>query len=183
MSFYGETISTFSYIYKLLCVSGAYTTTRTDNNGSCLMFWDRHLKRLANSARILLNTKPQLFFNSKHDVSSLSRPTLPPSLMWEPMITSLVNDSMNKALPVALKDRENGEELAVTVLVSGDSKKLSGIDNVSGESVCRAFDVHVHFSGYVPFVFGAQRNGARLAVVGCGRDVAEAKYSDWVRLV
>jgi hypothetical protein len=30
-------------------------------------------------------------------------------------------------------------------------------------------------------VFGVKGNGARVAVVGPGRDIAEAKYSDWVR--
>ncbi|GKE92897.1 RNA-directed DNA polymerase, eukaryota, partial [Tanacetum coccineum] len=31
-----------------------------------------------------------------------------------------------------------------------------------------------------PFAFGVRKNGAHLTVVGHGRDVANAKYSDWV---
>lgn len=98
------------------------------------------------------------------------------------MIKSLVNDSMNEALPIALKERRDGEELAVTVLVSGDYGQLSGIENMGSDDFLGVFDVSVHFSGYVPFVFGVEGTGARLALVGRGRDVAEAKYSDWVRL-
>lgn len=98
------------------------------------------------------------------------------------MIKSLVNDSMNEGLPIALKGGRDGEELAVTVLVSGDYGKLSGIENMGSEDFLGVFDVHLHFSGYVPFVFGVEGTGARLALVGRGRDVAEAKYSDWVRL-
>lgn len=166
--------------------AGAYTTTRTHNNGSCLMFWERHVQRLANSVRILCNSKPQLLFNSDSVVIPSSLCNLISSRsVWESMVKSLVNDSLDKALPVALKDRRDGEELAVTVLVEGDAQKLSGIqDGVGcGSSVNGIFDVYAHFSRYVPLAFGVHGGGARLAVVGRGRDVAEAKYSDWVRLV
>ncbi|TXG49615.1 hypothetical protein EZV62_025490 [Acer yangbiense] len=159
---------------------GAYTTTRTHNNSSCLMFWERHLQRLANSARILFDSNPQLLFKSADVIPSLLAPVS--SSMWDSMIKSLVDDSLNKALPVVLKERRDGEELAVTVLVEGDFQKLSGIEDVSGSSIGGVFDVYAHFSGYTPFVFGVRGNGVRLAVVGRGRDVAEAKYSDWVRL-
>ncbi|KAL5733400.1 hypothetical protein ACOSQ2_033092 [Xanthoceras sorbifolium] len=160
---------------------GAYTTTRTHNNGSCVMFWERHVQRLANSARILFDSNPQLLFKSTDVIPSLLKP-ISSSSMWESMIKSLVDGSLNKALPVALKERRDGEELAVTLLVEGDFQKLSGFEDVSGLSICGVFDVYAHFSGYVPFAFGVHGNGARLAVVGPGRDVAEAKYSDWVRL-
>lgn len=123
-------------------------------------------------------------FKSTQERASLLKPTLSLSpSMWELMIKSLVNDSMNEVLPTALKERRDGEELAVTVLVSGDIGKLSGIVDVGSENIWRSFNVYVHFSGYVPSVFGVRGNGARLAVVGRGRNVAEAKYSDWVRLV
>lgn len=165
---------------------GAYTTTRTHNNGSCLLFWERHLRRLASSARILYNSSPNLLFKSPtpSGLEPIRTPSSSSSLsMWESMIKSLVNDSMNEALPIALKQRRDGEELAVTVLVSGDYGKLSGIENMGSDDFLGVFDVSVHFSGYVPFVFGVEGTGARLALVGRGRDVAEAKYSDWVRLV
>ncbi|XP_044507834.1 uncharacterized protein LOC123227198 isoform X2 [Mangifera indica] len=160
---------------------GAYTTTRTHNNGSSLMFWDRHLQRLANSARILFNSHPELLFTSSHDtMPSLAKPSS--SSMWESMVKSLVNDSMNKVMPIALKERRDGEELSVTALFCGDFDKLGGMENVGFENICKVFDVHVHLSGYVPSVFGFHGSGAHLAVVGRGRDVGEAKYSDWVRL-
>ncbi|ESR49437.1 D-aminoacid aminotransferase-like PLP-dependent enzymes superfamily protein [Citrus sinensis] len=164
---------------------GAYTTTRTHNNGSCLLFWERHLRRLASSARILYNSSPNLLFKSPtpSGLEPIRTPSSSSSLsMWESMIKSLVNDSMNEALPIALKERRDGEELAVTVLVSGDYGQLSGIENMGSDDFLGVFDVSVHFSGYVPFVFGVEGTGARLALVGRGRDVAEAKYSDWVRL-
>ncbi|KAI9156985.1 hypothetical protein LWI28_015123 [Acer negundo] len=113
---------------------GAYTTTRTHNNSSCPMFWERHLQRLANSARILFDSNSQLLFKSADVIPSLLTP------------------------------------------------KLSGIEDVSGSSIGGVFDVYAHFSGYTPLAFGVRGNGAHLAVVGRGRDVAEAKYSDWVRL-
>lgn len=86
-------------------------------------------------------------------------------------------------MPVALRERKDGEELAVTALVSGDSQRLRKIENLSGRSVVEVLDVCVHIASYVPPVFGLRENGACLAVVGHGRDIAEAKYSDWVRSV
>ncbi|GAU23722.1 hypothetical protein TSUD_46520 [Trifolium subterraneum] len=44
------------------------------------------------------------------------------------------------------------------------------------------FNVHVHIETYVPPQFGIRENGAHLAVGGYGRNVAAAKYSDWVRI-
>ncbi|OAY38781.1 uncharacterized protein LOC110624398 isoform X2 [Manihot esculenta] len=159
---------------------GAYTTTRSHNNGSCLLFWDRHLNRLSNSARILFNSNPHLLFNFPNSTEkSLSLPPLP---IWDSAVKALVDDSARKVLPVALRERKDGEELAVTALVSGDSQRLRKIENLSGRSVVEVLDVCVHIASYVPPVCGLRENGARLAVVGHGRDIAEAKYSDWVRL-
>ncbi|KAA8534327.1 hypothetical protein F0562_031846 [Nyssa sinensis] len=88
----------------------------------------------------------------------------------------------NNVLPVALKERKSGEELAITALVSGNSEKLSDNDSLTEDKLSRILDVYVHVGIYIPPVFGIQENGAHLAVVGRGRDVANAKYSDWVRL-
>lgn len=99
--------------------------------------------------------------------------------MWESTIKSLVNETVNKVLPVALRETRNeGEELAVTALVTGNTENLSEVKG----NVYEALDVHVHVGSHVPHVFGVKGNGARVAVVGPGRDIAEAKYSDWVRL-
>ncbi|KAF2318604.1 hypothetical protein GH714_009307 [Hevea brasiliensis] len=160
---------------------GAYTTTRSHDNGSCLLFWDRHLHRLSNSARILFNSNPRLLFNIPISAErSLSLPPPPP--IWDSAVKALVDDSVGKVLPVALRERKDGEELAITALVSGDSKKMRKIENLSRKSIVEVLDVCVHIGSYVPPVFGVRENGARVAVVGHGRDIAEAKYSDWVRL-
>ncbi|KAL0403435.1 UNVERIFIED_CONTAM: hypothetical protein Sradi_1984300 [Sesamum radiatum] len=48
--------------------------------------------------------------------------------------------------------------------------------------ISEVLDVYLHIGGYVPPVFGVRGSAAHLAVVGRGRDFANAKYSDWVRL-
>lgn len=141
------------------------------------------MKRLAESIRILSNSTPQLFFKQNN---SMVMHSLPQFTMGS--FRALVNDSMNKALPIAMKEkRSDGEELSVTTLVSGNIERLSGIGNVGyddvDERVCQALDVFVYVGSYVVPAFGVRGNGARLALVGHGRDVANAKYSDWVRLV
>ena len=143
------------------------------------------MKRLAESIRILSNSTPQLLF--KQNYSSMIMHSLPQFTMGP--FRALVNDSMSKVLPIAMKERRSeGEELSVTTLVSGNIERLSGIGNVDYDDdddgrVCQALDVYVYVGGYVVPAFGVRGNGARLAVVGRGRDVANAKYSDWVRSV
>ncbi|CAI0442878.1 unnamed protein product [Linum tenue] len=163
---------------------GAYTTTRTHSDGACILFWERHLRRLSNSARILLSRDPRLLF--KPEKSELS---LPPSLVessaWDSAVESLVKDSVDQVLPIALREglRKEGEELAITALVSGNVEKLRGMESASGsDSPAEMLDVYVHLAGYVALAFDRPEGAARLAVVGRGRSVAEAKYSDWVRL-
>ncbi|XP_022764568.1 uncharacterized protein LOC111309833 isoform X2 [Durio zibethinus] len=164
---------------------GAYTTTRTHENGTTLLFWERHLKRLANSTTILLNSKPEHIFKPTKKNPLFSSPlSITSSLKWESRIRSLVYNSMNQVLPIALKERSDGQELAITALVCGDLEKLKEIENVvdDGDGIFHVLDVHLHIGSYVPPVFGIEENGAHLALVGRGRDVAAAKYSAWVRL-
>ncbi|XVE75317.1 hypothetical protein DITRI_Ditri12bG0084700 [Diplodiscus trichospermus] len=166
---------------------GAYTTTRTHENGSTLLFWERHLKRLAISTRILLNSKPEFIFKSTKKCPLIFSPlSITSSMKWESRIRSLVDNSMKQLLPIALKERSDGEEFAVTALVCGDLEKLKEMKNVDDYDddgvVFRVLDVHLHIASYVPPVFGIEGNGAHLALVGRGRDVAAAKYSAWVRL-
>ncbi|CDP04308.1 unnamed protein product [Coffea canephora] len=160
---------------------GAYTTTRTHNNGAEIMFWQRHLSRLSNSVKVLLNSRPELLFKAGEDMVPFVKVS-EKSLKWDLVIRALVNDSMGKALPFVLKERKCGEEMSITTLVSGNLESLREIEDVNEERLKAVFDVYLHFGGYVPRVFGIQGNGARLAVVGRGRDIANAKYSDWVRL-
>ncbi|GKD71964.1 D-aminoacid aminotransferase-like PLP-dependent enzymes superfamily protein [Tanacetum coccineum] len=103
-------------------------------------------------------------------------------LNWKSLIESLVNDSMTKAMQFALKEKKSETELAFTALVSGNLGKLVPDEKAGEEDVPRVFSMHLHVSLYTPLAFGVRKNGAHLAVVGHGRDVANAKYSDWVRM-
>ncbi|XP_038891446.1 uncharacterized protein LOC120080860 isoform X6 [Benincasa hispida] len=110
------------------------------------------------------------------------KPSWVDSIPWEPAIRTLVDDSMRKVLPTALNERIEGEELTITVLLSVNLEYLGESDGVVDvERVEEALDVHVYVGSYVPHEFGVPENGANLAVVGRGRDIAAAKYSDWVR--
>ncbi|PKA48513.1 hypothetical protein AXF42_Ash017412 [Apostasia shenzhenica] len=83
--------------------------------------------------------------------------------------------SLRVGLGLALSERdrragmaEEVSELAITALVGG------------GGSGSGDLDVYLHIGFYVPPVFGDA--GARLAVAGRGREVAQAKYSQWARI-
>lgn len=140
------------------------------------------MKRLSSSIRIILNSKPELLFSSGSSSRFWMNQPVPESSIYD-----LVNGSMNKALKsVVAKERKivYGEELAVTVLVTGNVDKLSrlGDDNPDQErKVLDFLDVWLHIGGYSPCPLGVRQNAASLALVGRGRDVAAAKYSDWVR--
>lgn len=138
------------------------------------------MKRLSQSIQILSNSAPQLLFGSNNAASLPLSTTLP---VWQPAVQMLVNDSVGKVLPIALKERIDCEELAITTLVSGNLEELNACEAMSEEKVTKILDVHVHIQNYVPPEFGIWGNGAHLAVGGYGRHVAAAKYSDWVRLV
>ncbi|KAF5198329.1 D-aminoacid aminotransferase-like plp-dependent enzymes superfamily protein [Thalictrum thalictroides] len=171
--------------YFLETHSGAYTTTRTHNNGTCVLFLERHLHRLAESARILAESRPDFLFGSSENSRVLSS-SYSSSLWWESVIRPLVNDSLRKVFPISLKEESGGEELVITTLVSGNSRNVERKDEdeddrVEGK-VLRDIDVFMHISVYIPPVFGVRENGAHLAVVGHGRDVARAKFSQWVRI-
>ncbi|CAE6076299.1 unnamed protein product [Arabidopsis arenosa] len=165
-------------------LTGAYTTTRTINNGTSFLFWERHMKRLSSSIRILLNSKPELLFSSGSSPRFWMNQPVPHSSIYD-----LVNGSMSEALKsvvVKESDRIYGEELAVTVLVTGNVEKLNRLDDGNKcdeeRKVLDFLDVWLHLGAYSPFPLGVRENAASLALVGRGRDVAAAKYSDWVRL-
>ncbi|XP_073143745.1 uncharacterized protein [Henckelia pumila] len=161
---------------------GAYTTTRTHRNCSEILFWDRHLQRLTNSFKLLLRSNPKFLFempeNNKCLLELSNR-----AITWDSKIRCLIDNSMRKATPFVLNERESGEEVAITILVSGNSENLSCLeDGFDERRVSDVLDVHVHVGAYVSPVFGVGGYGAHLAVVGRGRDLANAKYSEWVRL-
>ncbi|XP_023733204.1 uncharacterized protein LOC111880899 isoform X2 [Lactuca sativa] len=160
---------------------GAYTTFRTHNNGLEFLFWERHLRRLSTSTNILFNSCPNLLFRPGINLTPVSLQQMK-SLEWDSLIPSFVNNSMTKAIPAALKQRKPGTELAFTALVSGNLEKLIPNEKIGEEEIHRVFSLHLHVSLYTPPVFGVRTDGAHLALVGHGRDTANAKYSDWVRM-
>ncbi|KAG9453322.1 hypothetical protein H6P81_006226 [Aristolochia fimbriata] len=135
--------------------SGAYTTSRTHNGVSSLLFWDRHLLRLANSVKILLRNSPKWFGAS------------PGTSITESLIRPRLEDCLREGFPLALKERERtgNQEFVVTAFISANSAASCG------------FDSYVHFGAYRP----PAESGARLAIVGLGREIAAAKHSEWVR--
>uniref|UniRef100_A0A803NNR3 Uncharacterized protein n=1 Tax=Cannabis sativa TaxID=3483 RepID=A0A803NNR3_CANSA len=93
------------------------------------------------------SSKPiQLLFEAKRFSKDLSPHFSTISGTWESEIHGLVNDSVRKVVPIALKERSED-----------------------------VFDVLVYIGDFVPPVFGIRENGSHLAVVGPGRDVASAK--------
>ncbi|MED6198900.1 hypothetical protein PIB30_070942 [Stylosanthes scabra] len=159
---------------------GAYTTSRTHNNASCLLFWERHMKRLSESIQILSNLAPQHLFKSNSSAIALPLSTTLP--IWQPTLQKLVDDSMRKVMPIAMKERVDCQELAVTTLVSGNLEELNAYEAIDEDRVGKILDVHVHIETYVPPAFGVLENGAHLGLAGHGRHFAIAKYSDWVRI-
>ncbi|XP_058778727.1 uncharacterized protein LOC131652788 [Vicia villosa] len=145
---------------------GAYTTSRTHDNASCLIFWERHIKKLSESIQILSNSPPQLPFKS-HNAASL-QPFSPNLLGWQLALKMLVNESLEKVLPIALKQVVDYEELIINVC-----------ETVHEDNMNKLFDVHVHIETYVPPQFGIRGNGKHLVVGGYGRNVAASKYSNW----
>lgn len=141
------------------------------------------MKRLSSSIGILLNSKPELLFSSGSSPRVWMNQPVPHSSIYD-----LVNGSMSEALKsvvVKESDRIYGEELAVTVLVTGNVEKLNRLDDGNKcdeeRKVLDFLDVWLHLGAYSPLPLGVRENAASLALVGPGRDVAAAKYSDWVR--
>ncbi|XP_078174284.1 uncharacterized protein LOC144567957 [Carex rostrata] len=144
--------------------SGAYTTTRTHDSASCILFWDRHVRRLTESVQILSETRPDLL-----GIGPGSAPCQ--TKLYMSSVTKSLNHSLRIGHRLACDERTRyglTDELAITAFVRSK-------DGVGG-----LLDVFLHIGFYVSSVFGS--GGARLAVAGPGRDLASAKYSDWVRV-
>ncbi|WOL16592.1 hypothetical protein Cni_G25379 [Canna indica] len=158
--FTGDVPPVKTFLYE---TTGAYTTTRTHGGASIVLFWERHLRRLVQSARILAESCPSIFLPVESVPTALS-PALIDSL------PDLVDDSLRFGLGLALSERNrtrNDGELAITALVRGCHDAIG-------------LDVFLHIGFFIPSLFGAV--GAHLAVVGPGRELAEAKCSNWVRI-
>lgn len=63
-------------VFLKASVPGAYTTTRTGNQGECLLLWQRNLSRLAHSMHILSLAMPDRFPRPPPTVLDLVRPPL-----------------------------------------------------------------------------------------------------------
>jgi hypothetical protein len=137
---------------------GAYTTARASSAG-LLLWWPRHLLRLADSARLLAHSHPHL----------LGLPVPPPHSLSTSSIAPLVNQSVRVGVREMRRRMlaPGGEDMALTALVRAGGA-------TEGLEVC------VHLGMYVPPVFGDA--GARLAVAGTGREAAAAKYAPWARM-
>ncbi|KAM0836452.1 hypothetical protein ACQ4PT_062321 [Festuca glaucescens] len=141
---------------------GAYTTARASSTGA-LLWWPRHLLRLADSARLLAHSHPHL----------LGLPVPPPRTLSTDSIETLVNQSVR----VGVHEMRR-RMLAPRECCSGDDMALTALVRASGAN--DGLEVCIHLGVYVPPVFGDA--GARLAVAGSGREAAAAKYAPWVRM-
>ncbi|CAD6343461.1 unnamed protein product [Miscanthus lutarioriparius] len=146
---------------------GAYTTAR-----GTLLWWPRHLRRLAESAALLARSHPHLLGLPLPRSRALDLDFLSIQSLVNPSVRVAIHE-MRTRLPVT-KD----EHLALTALVRGAGAG-AGADSISGS--WDGLDVFVHVGTYAPPVFG--ESGARLAVAGRGRDAAAAKYASWARSV
>lgn len=136
---------------------GAYTTTRTCNDGAQVLLWERHIRRLFQSMEVLASAMSDRFphplgsFNGLHD---------------------LVNPSLQAGLHRALTLRRSGEEINITVLASPDH--LSTCPD--SERANLGWNVSVHMSNYVP---RSPPPAAHIAVLGSRRRLPLAKFSLW----
>ncbi|KAL6131314.1 hypothetical protein ACLB2K_069690 [Fragaria x ananassa] len=128
-----------------------------------VLFWERHLKRLTDSVRILYNANPQLLFGPNKTLVPL--PSLAAdSLLLQSRVGDLVNDSMNKVLLVALEGRSDGEELSITILVSGNLGRLGESGDLELDRNGEALDVSIFWDLCAACVWCQRKRCA----VGCG---------------
>ena len=110
-----------------------YATTRTTNNTSCLLLWERHLERLAQSIRLKSETVPDMFPQNQ-----IKTP------QFDKYLKSIIEPSMSKGLQRAFEIRTAMDEFTVTTLITGlatdlatnthnDVRSLSKIDFLNDE--------------------------------------------------
>lgn len=145
----------------LVSTPGAYTTAP-----GTLLWWTRHLRRLAESATLLASSRPNLLGLPLPRSRALDLDLLSIHSLVNPSVRVAIRE-MRTRLPMT-KD----EDLALTALVRG-------ADPISGGGGA-GLDVFVHVGTYSAPIFG--ESGARLAAAGRGRDAAAAKYASWARI-
>lgn len=146
---------------------GAYTATRSSNNSSLLLFWARHLERLAQSVKLVSKEMPLLFPN---DPAKL--------LDFDDQLKFMVQSSLSIGLKEALAIRKDDEELLVMAFITGAAEDHA--ENTHSNEHA-GFEVCVHISRYLPINPDVANSGIQVAVMGLGRDLPNAKHSEWVR--
>ncbi|KAG6554947.1 hypothetical protein Mapa_003531 [Marchantia paleacea] len=134
---------------------GAYTTTRTLDGASSLLLWDRHMARLSESLGLLHEASPHLYPHLREGID----------------FKRLVEPSIAESLAKSIELRRSEEEINLTVLLCGSEREQS-----QDSSGCEVF---VHASNYRAVNRDEILPGARVAVMGPGRELARAKYSLW----
>ncbi|KAH7298699.1 hypothetical protein KP509_25G054700 [Ceratopteris richardii] len=155
---------------------GAYTTTRSSDNASRILFWDRHVERLAQSIEILANEKPCGF--------SIDPAKFP---CFVDYLKSLLQRSLQIGLQRALELRSEYEELLIMAYIPGELDKCTeqeqttckGLDKINTQDH-EGLEVYVHISRFLPPLSEAS-NPIRVAIMGFGRIVPNAKHTDWIK--
>eukprot|EP00250_Pteridium_aquilinum_P020136 c24718_g1_i1 orf=714-1736(-) len=148
--------------------SGAYTTTRSTNNASQLLLWERHLERLSQSVKLLSEQTPSLFPND---------PAKFP--YFDDYLKSMVQPSLCIGLQKALEVRNDDEELMVMAFITGATHN---VEENTHSNEYNGFEVYVHISRCLPMhPESLAKSAAQVAIMGLGRSLPNAKHSDWVR--
>ncbi|KAJ7555870.1 hypothetical protein O6H91_05G058100 [Diphasiastrum complanatum] len=142
---------------------GAYTTTRTMDQASCLLLWERHMARLFQSMRLVAKEMPALYPKEIQHSSA----------NWETGIKYKLQSSLQVGLVRSLELKNMNDELVISVLASGNTDNAEPCPQK--QSVC---DLYVHISSHVVL---PQVTPAHLAVMGPGRNLPLAKLSSWAK--
>ena len=103
-----------------------YATTRTTNNTSCLLLWERHLERLAQSIRLKSETVPDMFPRNQ-----IKTP------QFDKYLKSIIEPSLSKGLQRALEIRTSMDELTVMTFITGLTTDLATNTRNDVRSLCK----------------------------------------------
>lgn len=137
---------------------GAYTVTRSNNDGSTIFLWRRHMQRLVQSMMLLSEAMPSKFPEPPASISTLEH---------------LIFPSLQAGLCRALELRKPAEEISISILA---------YRNEEFESCCKKkleceWEIGVHLSRYLPRPLST---AVDTAIMGPSRELPLAKFSLWV---
>ncbi|CAK9270376.1 unnamed protein product [Sphagnum jensenii] len=137
---------------------GAYTVTRSNNDGSTIFLWRRHMQRLVQSMMLLAEAMPSKFPEPPASISTLEH---------------LIFPSLQAGLCRALELRKPAEEISISILA---------YRNEEFESCCKKkleceWEIGVHLSRYLPRPLST---AVDTAIMGPSRELPLAKFSLWV---